>query len=107
MRNFLIAANIIDETLFHVLNKNYEEFKNILSGIEMIEKELQNTLEKNSIKYIDCVGKPFDPNLHQAIGEKESDQEPGTVLEEMQKGYLMHERLLRPSMVFVSKKQAK
>ena len=84
-----------------------EEFKNILSGIEMIEKDLQNTLEKNSIKYIDCIGKTFDPNLHQAIGEKESDQEPGTVLEEMQKGYLMHERLLRPSMVFVAKKQVK
>ena len=84
-----------------------DEFKNILSGIEMIEKELQSTLEKNSIKYIDCLGKPFDPNLHQAIGEKESDKSPGTVIEEMQKGYQMHDRLLRPSMVYVSKKSDK
>ena len=73
----------------------------------MIEKELQSTLEKNSIKYIDCLDKPFDPNLHQAIGEKESDKSPGTVVEEMQKGYQMHDRLLRPSMVYVSKKSDK
>ena len=84
-----------------------DEFKNILSGIEMIEKELQSTLEKNSIKYIDCLDKPFDPNLHQAIGEKESDKSPGTVVEEMQKGYQMHDRLLRPSIVYVSKKSDK
>jgi len=84
-----------------------DEFKNILSGIEMIEKELQSTLEKNSIKYIDCLDKPFDPNLHQAIGESESDKSPGTVVEEIQKGYQMHDRLLRPSMVYVSKKSDK
>ena len=84
-----------------------DEFKNILNGIEMIEKELQSTLEKNSIRYIDCLDKPFDPNLHQAIGEKESDKAPGIVVEEMQKGYQMHDRLLRPSMVYVSKKSDK
>ena len=52
-----------------------DEFKNILNGIEMIEKELLGTLEKNSIKYIDCINKPFDPNLHQAIGEKDSEKD--------------------------------
>ena len=84
-----------------------DEFKNILNGIEMIEKELLGTLEKNSIKYIDCINKPFDPNLHQAIGEKDREKEPGIIIEEMQKGYLMHDRLLRPSMVYVSKKAKK
>tara|TARA_B100000963_G_scaffold209854_1_gene182802 strand:+ start:24208 stop:24783 length:576 start_codon:yes stop_codon:yes gene_type:complete len=84
-----------------------DEFKNILNGIEMIEKELKETLEKNSIKYIDCINKPFDPNLHQTIGEKDSEKEPGIIIEEMQKGYLMHDRLLRPSMVYVSKKAKK
>ena len=88
-------------------NFKTDEFKNILNGIEMIEKELQSTLEKNSIKYIDCLDKPFDPNLHQSIGEKDSDKAPGTVVEEMQKGYQMHDRLLRPSMVYVSKKADK
>jgi len=84
-----------------------DEFKNILNGIEMIEKELLETLEKNSIKYIDCINNPFDPNFHQAIGEKDSEKEPGIIIEEMQKGYLMHDRLLRPSMVYVSKKVKK
>ena len=84
-----------------------DEFKNILNGIEMIEKDLLGTLEQNSIKYIDCINKPFDPNLHQAIGEKDSEKEPGIIIEEMQKGYLMHDRLLRPSMVYVSKKAKK
>ena len=88
-------------------NFKTDEFKNILNGIEMIEKELQSTLEKNSIKYIDCLDKPFDPNLHQSIGEKDSDKAPGTVVEEIQKGYQMHDRLLRPSMVYVSKKADK
>ena len=80
------------------------DFKNILNGIEMIEKDLEETLQKNAIKYIDCLGKKFDPNVHQAIGEKESEKEPGIIIEEIQKGYLMHERLLRPSMVYLSKK---
>ena len=84
-----------------------DEFKSILDGIEMIEKELNSTLEKNNIKYIECINKKFDPNLHQAVGEIESDQDAGIVLEEVQKGYQLHERLLRPSMVMVSKKASK
>ena len=84
-----------------------DDFKNIINGIEMIEKELKSTLEKNSIKYIYCLDKSFDPNLHQAIGEKESDKAAGIIIEEIQKGYLMHDRLLRPSMVYVSKKTNK
>jgi molecular chaperone GrpE len=84
-----------------------DEFKNILSGIEMIEKDLISSLEKNSIKYIDCLNKTFDPNFHQAVGEKESEKESGIVIEEVQKGYTLHDRLLRPSMVLVSKKPTK
>ena len=84
-----------------------DDFKNIINGIEMIEKELKSTLEKNSIKYIYCLDKSFDPNRHQAIGEKESDKAAGIIIEEIQKGYLMHDRLLRPSMVYVSKKTNK
>ena len=84
-----------------------DEFKGVLNGIEMIEKDLNSTLEKNNIKYIDCVGKKFDPNLHQAVGEQESDKDTGIVMEEVQKGYQLHARLLRPSMVMVSKKPSK
>ena len=83
------------------------EFKEILSGIEIIEKDLESTLKQNHIIYINCMGTKFDPNFHQAIGEKESEQEEGTIIEEIQKGYNLHERLLRPSLVYVAKKPKK
>ena len=92
--------------------KNNEKFKNkefieITNGIELIEKELLSTLEKNSITYIDCLNKKFDPNFHQALSEIDSEKEPGTVVEEVQKGYMLHDRLLRPSLVNVPKSSKK
>ena len=92
--------------------KNNEKFKDkdfleITSGIELIEKELNTTLEKNNINYIDCLNKKFDPNFHQALSEIESDQEPGTIVQEIQKGYLLHDRLLRPSLVNIAKSAKK
>jgi molecular chaperone GrpE len=92
--------------------KNNEKFKDkefleITNGIELIEKELLNTLEKNSITYIDCLNKKFDPNFHQALSEIDSEKEPGTVVEEVQKGYMLHDRLLRPSLVNVAKSSKK
>ena len=88
--------------------KNNEKFKDkefleITDGIELIEKELLSTLEKNNITYIDCLDKKFDPNFHQALSEIVSEKEPGTVVEEVQKGYMLHDRLLRPSLVNVAK----
>ena len=92
--------------------KNNEKFKDkefleITNGIELIEKELLNTLEKNSITYIDCLNKKFDPNYHQALSEIDSEKESGTVVEEVQKGYMLHDRLLRPSLVNVAKSSKK
>jgi len=92
--------------------KNNEKFKDkefleITNGIELIEKELLNTLEKNSITYIDCLNKKFDPNFHQALSEIDSEKEPGTVVEEVQKGHMLHDRLLRPSLVNVAKSSKK
>ena len=92
--------------------KNNEKFKDkdfleITSGIELIEKELNTTLEKNNINYIDCLNKKFDPNFHQALSEIESEKEPGTIVQEIQKGYLLHDRLLRPSLVNIAKSAKK
>ena len=92
--------------------KNNERFKDkefleITDGIELIEKELLSTLEKNNITYIDCLDKKFDPNFHQALSEIDSEKEPGTVIEEVQKGYMLHDRLLRPSLVNVAKTSKK
>ena len=90
-----------DETLQK--NNNLNKF---LDNIEILEKDLISIFERNKIKKIDCLKKKFDPNFHQAMMEIEDDNaEPGTVLQEIQPGYTLGERLLRPSFVGVSKKK--
>ena len=86
--------------------KNSKEFEKFLKNIEIIEKDLISTFEKNKIKKINCMNKMFDPNFHQAMLEIEDDKvEPGTILQEIQSGYMFGERLLRPSFVGISKKK--
>ncbi len=82
-----------------------EEFKDTMLGIELIEKELINSFDKNGIKSFESVGKRFDPNFHQALNEVESEQEDEMVINEIQKGYMLNERLLRPALVSISKKK--
>ena len=85
---------------------NHNKSQNLINGIRMVHQELMTVLEKNGIKKIEALDKKFDHNIHQAMMEIESDEvEPGTVVQELQTGYMMHERLLRPSMVGVSKKK--
>ena len=83
-----------------------DEFKDTMLGIELIEKELVNSFDKNGIKSFESVGKKFDPNFHQALNEVESEQEDGMVINEIQKGYMLNDRLLRPALVSISKKKA-
>lgn len=81
-----------------------EVTRNLVVGVEMTERELMNTLERHGIRRIESLGQPFDPNLHQAMMEVEDASQPaGTVVQEMQTGYVIHDRLLRPAMVAVSK----
>jgi molecular chaperone GrpE len=75
----------------------------LIKGIALIKKQVEAALAKFGVKEIVSVGKPYDAHLQEAIFMKESDKEPGIVLEETQKGYTMHERLIRPAMVIVSK----
>ena len=82
-----------------------DEFKDTMLGIELIEKELVNSFDKNGIKSFESVGKKFDPNFHQALNEVESEQEDGMVINEIQKGYMLNDRLLRPALVSISKKK--
>jgi len=85
--------------------KNTEALKKTLEHFDIIEKDLVSTFNKNNIKPIDCLNKKLDPNLHQAMMEIEDDQkEPGTIIQEVQKGFMIKDRLLRPSLVGVSKK---
>tara|TARA_B100000795_G_scaffold207524_1_gene161006 strand:- start:38 stop:670 length:633 start_codon:yes stop_codon:yes gene_type:complete len=92
-----------DEALINseALNKTLEHFN-------IINKDMVSILSKNGITPIDSIGKKLDPNLHQAMMEINDDQkEPGTIVQEIQKGFMMRDRLLRPSLVGVSKKDEK
>ena len=89
-----------DETL-----KNSEALKKTLEHLEIINKDLISIFKKNNIEPIDSVNKKLDPNFQQAMLEVENDQkEPGTIIQEIQKGFMMKDRLLRPALVAVAKK---
>jgi len=106
------ALNLIDnlERSKQVLEndeklKDTDALKKILEHLEIINKDLISIFTKNNIKPIDCLNKKLDPNFHQAMMEIEDDQkEPGTIVQEIQKGFMIKDRLLRPSLVGVSKK---
>ena len=86
--------------------KNNKDLNKIIDGIEIVKKDLVSIFKKNGIEAIECINKKFDPNFHQAMLELEDNtKEPATVVQEMQKGYMMKNRLLRPSLVGVTKKR--
>ena len=88
--------------------KNTEALKKILEHLDIINKDMISILKKNNIEPIKSINEKLDPNLHQTMMEIEDDsKEPGTIVQEIQKGFLMKDRLLRPSLVGVSKKTQK
>ena len=106
------ALNLIDnlDRSKHVLEsddklKETEALKKTIEHLDIIKKDLISIFEKNNIKPIDSLNKKLDPNFHQAMMEIEDDtKEPGTIIQEIQKGFTIKDRLLRPSLVGVSKK---
>ena len=88
------------------LLKNNKDLDKFLENIRIIEKDLVSIFEKNNIKKINTTGEKFNPNLHQAMAEIEDDNSPvGSVVQEIQSGYMLGERLLRPALVGVAKKK--
>ena len=88
--------------------KNNEAIKSVIEGIDLIAQSVVSTFEKIGIKKIESLNQKFDHNLHQAMMEIEDDDlEPGTIVQELIPGYTLHDRLLRPAMVGVSKKTKK
>jgi len=84
--------------------KNTDALKKTLEHFNIINKDMVSILSKNGITPIESIGKKLDPNLHQAMMEVDDDQkDPGTIVQEIQKGFMMKDRLLRPSLVGVSK----
>tara|TARA_Y100000590_G_C15393234_1_gene890890 strand:- start:378 stop:842 length:465 start_codon:yes stop_codon:yes gene_type:complete len=85
--------------------KNNKDLDKIINGIEIVKKDLVSIFKKNGITSIKCINEKFDPNFHQAMLELEdSTKDAGIVVQEIQKGYMMKDRLLRPSLVGVTKK---
>jgi len=97
------AAIESDESL-----KNSEGFDKIINHLDIIHKDMISILKKNNIHPIESIGKKLDPNLHQAMMEIDDEsKENGIILQEIQKGFMMKDRLLRPSLVGVAKKNEK
>ena len=88
--------------------KDTEALKKIIEHLDIINNDMLSIFKKNNIEPIKSINEKLDPNLHQAMMEVEDDtKEPGTIVQEIQKGFMMKDRLLRPSLVGVSKKKAK
>jgi len=86
--------------------KNTETLKKVIEHLDIVTKDILSIFKKNNIEQVKSINEKLDPNLHQAMMEIEDDtKEPGTIVQEIQKGYLMKDRLLRPSLVGVSKKK--
>jgi len=96
----LLAVKDSLDAAMVVENTSVESFK---EGVELTARQLDSVFEKFAIKVINPQGEKFDPHKHQAISQVESDQEPNTVVSVLQKGYLIHDRVLRPALVMVAK----
>ena len=103
MRELLPVIDNLERALEH--SEAGADQGGLLEGLNMTLKGLLDTLTRFGCTPVEAAGKPFDPNFHEAVSQEESaDHEPNTVLRELQKGYMLKERLLRPAMVLVSKR---
>lgn len=105
-RDVLSVADNIERGLSAIPEelRGDERLKGLIVGLEATKRELDAVFQRNGITRIAAMGLPLDPNQHQAMLEVPSDKEPGTIVQEMQAGYMLRDRLLRPSLVGVAKK---
>jgi len=97
--NMVRALDAIPEEM-----RDDERIKGLIAGLEATGRELDSAFQRHGVARIEAMGKPLDPHFHQAMLEVPSDEEPGTIVQEMQAGYTIKERLLRPALVGVAKK---
>jgi molecular chaperone GrpE len=100
LKDFLPVADNLERALDHA---EQHDPKQVIEGVRLVQKMLDNALAKHGVVGFSARGTPFDPNVHEALMQQESDDPPGTVVSEMARGYKMHERLIRPAAVVVAK----
>jgi molecular chaperone GrpE len=103
MKDLLTVIDHLELALQHSSSK--EVSNSLAEGVELTLKELKTVLEKNGLISIDALGKPFDPSVHHAMSQVESDAEENTVVSEFRKGYMFKDRVVRAALVGVAKKQ--
>lgn len=107
LRDLLLQIAPLMDNMRRALAQDGAQAQSLKQGVELILSQFQTILDGYGLEEIEAVGKPFDPNLHEAMLEVEStDSEPGTILEEMEKGYRLREKVLRPARVVVGKAPA-
>lgn len=102
--DFLTIMDDLDRVVI-AANANHQDYQAFLKGVEMVMARIHELLRKNNVKPIDALGKPFDPHSHEILMQEPSEKEEGTVIEELQKGYLLGERIVRTSKVKVAVKR--
>ena len=105
LKQLLPVVDNLEKAITH--SQDEDSIEAIREGIDLTLKGLTDILQKAGVETVEAVGKQFDPNFHEAVSEMADDGvEPGTVIKDLQKGYILNQRLIRPSMVIVSKKTA-
>jgi len=100
LKDFLPVADNLERALDHA---EENDLRQVIEGVKLVQKLLENTLAKHGVTGFSALGQPFDPNLHEALMQQESEAPPGTVVSEMSRGYKLNERLVRPAAVVVAR----
>ena len=100
LKDFLPVMDNLERALDHA---EQHDLKQVIEGVRLVQKLFESTLARHGVTGFSAVGKPFDPSLHEALMQQESDEAPNTVVAEMARGYKLHERLVRPAAVVVAK----
>lgn len=102
--DFLTIMDDLDRVVI-AANANHQDYQAFLKGVEMVMARIHELLRKNNVKPVEALGKPFDPHSHEILMQEPSDKEEGTVIEELQKGYVLGDRIIRTSKVKVAVKK--
>jgi len=107
LKEMLPVVDNLERAIEHAAQAQGTEEKNpIVEGVQLVLRQFTTAFERLDVTAVEAMGQPFDPNLHEAISQQESDQPPGTVVQVLQRGYKSGDRLLRPALVVVAKAKA-